>query len=131
MIGIDTNVLVRYLAQDDKQQSMKATKFIEAKLSAAKPGVINHIVLVELVWVLESCYQTAKSEVVQILQAIIATRQLSVQNVDIVQRALRLYQSSSIDFADALIGSVNTSLGCEITLTFDKKAAKQSMFDVL
>ncbi len=131
MIGIDTNVLVRYLVQDDKLQSAKATKFIEGKLSAETPGIVNHIVLIELVWVLESCYQTTKLEVVQILETIIATKQLYVQDIDIIQSALRLYQSSSIDFSDALIGAVNITLGCKTTVTFDKKAAKQSLFETL
>lgn len=50
MIGLDTNVLVRYLAQDDPTQSPRATEIIEQEISKEKPGYISSVVLVETVW---------------------------------------------------------------------------------
>ena len=89
MIGLGTNVLVRYLAQDDPQQSALAVKLIEGSCSEKKPAFINHIVLCETAWVLECCYDVNKDMVAVILEKILKTEQFSVQKVEMVWRALR------------------------------------------
>ena len=131
MIGLDTNVLVRYLAQDDKIQSGKATKFVEKQISDKKPGFINCIVLVETIWVLESCYGADKLAIVNMIYQLASTKQLVLQNAEIVLRSLRLYEANNIDYADALLSTINNDKGCETTITFDKKAGKITSFTVL
>lgn len=128
MIGIDTNVLVRYLAQDNKTQSAKSSRFIETKLTDKEPGYINHIVLIETVWVLESCYDTDKVNILNVLEQLASTRQLSLQKAELVHKALRLFSTTNIDFSDALLAMVNEDNGCEFTVTFDKKASKIKPF---
>lgn len=131
MIGLDTNVLVRYLVQDDAAQSKLATKFIEKKCTDSEPGVIGHIVLCELSWVLESNYQQSRDQIANVIEQILQVSQLTIHNTDIIWRALSDYRSSDADFSDHLLARTNQAIGCEYTLTFDKKAAKQDLFELL
>ena len=127
MIGIDTNVLVRYLAQDDPAQSKRASRFIEHECSAATPGFISLVVLVELVWVSESCYGASHAAVAEIVRRILSIRQLVIQDVEMAWKALRLFESSKADFADCLVERMAAAAGCSGVMTFDKAAAKAGM----
>ncbi len=127
MIGLDTNVLVRYLTQDDQEQANKANKLIEQQLSAHKPGYITLITLVEIVWVLESCYGQSKNEILNILHALLTTKQLLIEQADIVYLALKRFANGHADFSDALIAILSENNGCRIVFTFDKKAASVGM----
>jgi len=127
VIGLDTNVLVRYIAQDDPRQAAMAARLIEKECSEARPGFITIVVMAELVWVLEDCYRCAKSETVSILQRILRTRQLVVEEAEIVWKAVRLFEESPADFADCLIDRIGAAYDCEYTATFDKGAAKAGM----
>ncbi len=131
MIGLDTNVVIRYLVQDDKKQSAAATRFIEKSLTMDVPGYINHITLCEIVWVLQRCYGVTKQQLRVILEALLTTKQLIVENAEVAWKALRAYDADSADFCDALIGQANIHSGCEHTVTFDKKAASLPGFDLL
>ena len=122
MTGLDTNVLVRYIAQDDKSQSARATALIEKECSAATPGYVGLVVLAEVVWVSESCYGALRKDVAEIVRRILSIRQLVVQDTEIAWKALRLFETSRADFADCLIERTAFTAGCERTMTFDKKA---------
>lgn len=123
MIGLDTNVLVRYLSQDDPVQSQKATDLIES-LTAGEPGFIAMVSVVELVWVLQSCYQATKSEIVDVLETLLRAKELVVERAEVVWQALRRFSDSKADFADCLIERCAHAAECEYTVTFDSKAAK-------
>jgi predicted nucleic-acid-binding protein len=123
MIGLDTNVLVRYFMQDDTEQSAKANKLIEA-LSADKPGFISLIAIVELVWVLESCFHLTRDQLAQALDALLHTKELVVDRADQVMKALRVFKAGTADFADCLIERGASNAGCRRTMTFDVAAAK-------
>lgn len=127
MIGIDTNVLVRYIAQDDPIQSKRASRLIEHECSAASPGFISLIVLLELVWVSESCYRASRDEVAEIVKRVLSTRQLVVQHAELAWKALRLFESGKADFADYLVERIAAAAGCASVVTFDKAAAKTGM----
>ena len=127
MIGLDTNVLVRYIAQDDPIQTPQATQLIEQVCSAETPGFIGLIVLVELVWVSESCYGAKRAEVAELLRRILSIRQLVVQEAETVWRALHQFQSSKADFSDCLIERMAHAAGCSAVMTFDKVAAMSGM----
>lgn len=122
MIGLDTNVLVRYIAQDDRAQSARATALIEKECSVATPGYVGLVVLVEVVWVSESNYGATRKDVTEIVRRILSIRQLLVQDSEIAWKALRLFETSRADFADCLIERTAFTAGCKKTLTFDKKA---------
>jgi len=123
MIGLDTNVLVRYFAQDDAVQSAQANKLIE-ELTPENAGFISHIVLVELVWVMQSLYQADRATIAKIIQTLLSVHTLRVENSETVQKSLRVYAETSADFADCLIAKVAQSANCKKIVTFDVKAAK-------
>jgi predicted nucleic-acid-binding protein len=127
MIGIDTNVLVRYIAQDDATQSRRATSFIEKECNEAAPGFVGLVVLVEVVWVSESSYGAAREDVADIVRRILSIKQLVVQDAETAWKALRLFESSKTDFADCLVERSAVAAGCKSVVTFDKQAAKVGM----
>lgn len=110
---------------DDLRQSPKATKLIES-LDGENPGFIALVSVLELAWVLSSCYDLSREQVAQVLDAILRTKQLVVEQVDQVFRALRVFGSSKADFADCLIERSAAHAGCEQTVTFDVGAAKHA-----
>ena len=130
MRGVDTNVLVRFLVRDDPEQARKATEFLVAQCSAEDPGLVNHIVLCELVWVLGNSYAYPREAVVRALDGILEAVQLSIPDRSDVRLAIIEFQEGA-DFADALIGLVNLRLGCRATVTFDRRAAKRAHFQRL
>jgi predicted nucleic-acid-binding protein len=130
--GIDTNVLVRYITQDDPEQSRQATQFIEKTSSSEESSIfITGIVLCELVWVLETAYKYHKENIAKVLEKILRTRQFCVYQPEILWNCLHDYQHINIDFADSYIGHLNASNECEYTVTFDKKATRLKCFKQL
>jgi len=127
VIGLDTNVLVRYIVQDDPVQSPLATQLIEQECSTEIPGFIGLVVLVELVWVSESCYGARRAEVAVLLRRMLSIRQLVVQEAETVWQALRQFETSKADFSDCLIERMATASGCSAMMTFDKAAAAAGM----
>lgn len=123
MIGLDTNVLVRYFAQDEVAQARKASALIES-LTPERPGYITQVALTEVVWVLGRAYGAGREEITQVIETLLRTRELAVEAAETVWKALRLYAGSSADFADCLIERTCHEAGCEYTATFDAKAAK-------
>jgi len=130
MRGIDTNVLVRYLVKDDKRQAKKASEYIRKITSGGDRCFINHIVLCELVWVLDSAYGFDKKEIADILNKILITKQIEIDQKDIVRQAVWDYLQGKGDFADYLIGRINRECGCDLTATFDRQLQDSNMFEV-
>lgn len=124
MIGIDTNVLVRYITQDDPVQASLATHFIENNCSREVPGFVNHIVLCELVWVLKRCYKVDQKDAIRIIEQILRTVQLNVQQPQVVWQAVKAARSGKADFADYLSSRINIASGCLQTVTFDIAASE-------
>ena len=125
MIGLDTDVLVRYIMQDDPKQSPKASALIES-LNADNLGFITLVSIVELYWVLTTSYELTGQQVKQALEALLRTKQIIVDRADQVLRALRVFDDGKADFADCLIERTAVSAGCEQTMTFDVGAAKHA-----
>lgn len=125
MIGLDTNVLLRYLVQDDPTQSPKATEMIERRLTKAHPGFVSLVCILEIVWVLGSLYKRSRPQIAGHIEMILAADTLEVQNEQEVYQALIAFRSGSGTFEDALIGALGTWWGCSETLTFDEDAAKR------
>ncbi len=130
MIGLDTNVLVRYIAQDDAKQSPKATALI-GSLTSDNPGFIAQVSLVELVWVMQSCYEATKPEIVAILETLLSTRELLVENAETAINALKIFAKSKADFSKCLIERSANKAGCEYSVSFDTKAVKTAGFQLL
>ena len=131
MIALDTNVLIRYLVQDDPAQAKLANNFIEENCTDDSPCFIGQIVLCELAWVLESNYGQDRAQIANTIEQLLQVGQLDVMQPDIVWRALADYKSSNADFPDHLLARVNQANGCAVTVTFDKKASSQPGFELL
>ena len=127
MIGLDTNVLVRYLVQDHPQQSRKAARLIEQHCTEESPGYISQLVLAELCWVLARGYGYEKSVIVELLNHLLVTKELKIERTQDAWAALQQFKTGSADYADYLIGQSHYSAGCETTYSFDRKAAKSEL----
>ncbi len=128
MIGIDTNVLVRYVTQDDPVQSALANRFIEGHLPADRPGIIGHIVLCEVAWVLSRAYRYSRTQVAEVLNALLTCREFRVESPETAILALHDYRHGTADFADYLLARAHRRLGAEYTVTFDRSAADNTLF---
>ncbi|MEN0037625.1 MAG: type II toxin-antitoxin system VapC family toxin [Cellvibrio sp.] len=127
MIGLDTNVVIRYLTQDDAKQSAIANRIIEQELNEKNQGYITLISLIEITWVLESCYEQTKDDVINVLDSLLTIKQITIEKTDLVYLALKRFRSGNADFSDALIALVCENAGCKRVVSFDKKAATVGM----
>ncbi len=122
MIGLDTNILVRYLAKDDPIQTPVAVRLVRS-LSADEPGFLSLVVITELIWVLRISYRYRKDEIANVVETLLQSRELIVEQEELVADALRGFVTGSADFADHLIERAGHLAGCNHTVTFDKHAA--------
>ncbi|WP_449043493.1 PIN domain-containing protein [Paracoccus versutus] len=125
MIGIDTNVLVRYLAQDDAVQSPLATEIVE-RFTPEAPGYISQVVLVETIWVLTRAYRMTREAIADAVEVLLRSRELIVERSEAGYLALATYRATKADFADALIAHGGRLEGCIETVTFDRGAASHA-----
>ena len=123
MIALDTNVLVRYLAQDDPVQSPLATALVEQQLSAQSPGYVSNLVLAELQWVLAHLYHVDTSRFADIARGLLSAQALRFDNVQAAWNAVQACEDG-FDFAGALLTELAADAGCEATITFDRQLAR-------
>jgi predicted nucleic-acid-binding protein len=130
MIGLDTNILIRYLTQDDPIQSPKATEIIERRLTEKVRGFISVVAMVETVWVLERAYRLAVHEIAAAIERILQADVLVVENEQEVFTAMIALKEGQGSFSDAVIAALCTRAGCSSTLTFDQKALRLPGFEL-
>lgn len=121
MIGIDTNILVRYITRDHEEQFSLSKDVLEQRCSDAEPGYVNIVVLSELTWVLSRAYGAEREQIAAVIEQILVTSRLEIQHRDACSAALILYRDSDADFADCLIGALNREAGCDVTITLDRR----------
>ncbi len=131
MIGLDTNVLIRYLTQDDRGQARRANSFIHEAVAGGERLFVDIVVLYELVWVLTGAYGFGRDSVADTLESILETAQLEIGAKDLARLALADYREGKADFADYLIGRSCQEAGCAVTATFDRRLRGNAMFRVL
>jgi predicted nucleic-acid-binding protein len=129
--GLDTNVLVRYLTQDNLAQGRAVDSLVAEALSEDERLHVDDIVLCELVWVLRGAYRTEKPAIVSALEKISTTGLFSFEDREVLRQAVSDYRSGTGDFADYLIGRRNRRTGCETTVTFDRALKGSPAFTVL
>ncbi len=130
MIGLDSNILVRFLVQDDPAQSAMARSLL-SRCSAREPGFVGREVLVELVWVLERAYGRAAPDISSALIGLLEAEELVVEDADDVAAAAVAYGSGMTDFADHMIAAAAMRAGCDTLYTFDRKAARHNRVTLL
>ena len=128
MLGIDTNVLVRFLVHDDEAQFLRAQKLIRREIAAGRRVFISLLVLLETEWVLRSRYDASKVELIATISALLTSVDVDIEDEPAVEEALFVWKDHAVGFADCLIGARNRRLGCSATMTFDAKAARISGF---
>ena len=134
MIGLDTNVLARYLTQDDVRQAALASRLIENDLTIARPGFVSLVVLAELCWVLSRLYSATMDELADMISDLLNTPQIQVERREVVQAAIRRFnqgKSRKAGLVDALIAEIARSEGCSSTVTFDKAAVRAAGMTLL
>ena len=130
MIGLDTNILVRYLTQDDPIQSPKAREIIERRLTEEKPGFVSIVAMVETVWVLEHAYRLTARKIAAAVERMLQIDVLVIENEQEVFTAMIALKEGQGSFADSIIAGLGARVGCSCTLTFDHKAARLSGFEL-
>ena len=130
MIGLDTNVLVRYLAQDDPVQSLQATRIMERRLTEEQPGFISLVTMAGTVWVLAKVYGMSGREIAGAIERMLQADTLLVQNEQEVFTAAMVLKTGAGSFSDGLIAALGRWVGCSSTLTFDKKATRIQGFEL-
>ena len=130
MIGLDTNLLVRFFMQDDVLQTAAVSRLFST-LHAQNPGYVSLVVLVELHWVLERFYRVDRESRLVITESLLSADQLKVESSHVVRQALALSKASKADFPDCLIAKLEESAGCKTVYTFDKAAAKHAGMSLL
>jgi predicted nucleic-acid-binding protein len=128
MLGVDTNVLVRYLIRDDQPQYEKARRLIDREVAKGESVLVSLLVLLETEWVLRSRYELAKADVVTAFSSLLDTADVAFEDEPSVENAVYSWKDSSVDFADCLIEARNRRLGCRATATFDRRALKLAGF---
>jgi len=131
MLGIDTNVLVRFLVRDDEGQFERTRRLIKREVGSEEDVFVSLLVLVETEWVLRSRYSLQKREVMEAISGLLDATEVQFEDEPAVEEALFIWKDSAADFADCLIGAHHRRLGCRATATFDAKAVKLPTFVAL
>jgi predicted nucleic-acid-binding protein len=128
MLGVDTNVLVRFLVRDDEDQFERAQKLIKLEIAAGRRVFVSLLVLLETEWVLRSRYSLQKNLIIEAISRLLDAADVRFEDEPAIEEALFIWKDATADFADCLIGAKNRRLGCRATATFDTKASKLSVF---
>lgn len=134
MIGLDTNVLVRYLAQDEPRQAALASRLVDRRLTAVEPGFVSLVVLAELCWVLKRLYGATLGELLETVEDMLGLPQFHIERREVVQAAVVRAKSTvaaKAGFVDTLISAAALAEGCSHTVTFDNGAARATGMKLL
>lgn len=129
MIGLDTNILVRYLTLDDPVQSPRAVRILEQELSD-EPGFVSAVVLAEVAWVLQRSYGQSRGEIARVIGGLLRADCLLLEHQQAVAEAVNAVGQDNVEFVDAFIGAIAANAGCTHTLTFDRRASRLPGFSL-
>lgn len=131
MIAVDTNILIRLIVRDDPRQTPLAESLLEGAAERGESCLVTDPVLCEVGWVLESCYDASRAEIVSAMQELLAQDVFTFEDREAFGRAIALCQRSSLDLSDLLIGAKGQARGARTTYTFERPLARQEGFTLL
>lgn len=120
MTGLDTNVVLRFLLEDDPHQTAQVRRLLAEARDRREPLYLSMVVLCETVWTLKSVYRKSRQEIANALLLILDADVFQVEEEDNVRTAVQLYQTGRAEFPDYLIGQIHQAHGCRHTVTFDR-----------
>ena len=129
MIGLDTNVLVRFLVRDDEDQHLRAVELLRRGADDGGTFFVGEVVLAEVVWVLASRYRCSREEIASVVRHLTEAQELVFESADRIVRALRSFERGKGGFADYLIAERARDAGCPSVATFDKALHADSGFE--
>ena len=124
MLGIDTNVLVRFLVRDEERQFARAQRLLRREAERGEPVFVSQLVLLETEWVLRSRYGLRKAQILGAFSGLLESAELQIEGEPSVEQALFIWKDSAAEFVDCLIGMWHLELGCQATASFDRRAFK-------
>lgn len=113
---VDTNVLIRHLTGDPPGPARRASRYLEQ----AQDLLLPDLILAEVAYVLESYYEVARAQVANTLRAILAFPAIRVLDVELLQRAVEVYEVHRLDFADAYLVASAERTGVGVVASFDR-----------
>ena len=131
MIAVDTNIIIRFLVKDDDTQASKVFDRFKKAEANKETFFVTSVVVLEVIWVLESVYEYSREEILSAMESLTRLTILRFENIDLIHDFLSLSEKSNQDLSDVLIGLCARYNGCDYTLTFDKKASKSSLFEMV
>jgi predicted nucleic-acid-binding protein len=131
MIALDTNILIRLMTQDDPRQATLAERLIQQATEEGEACFVSDVVLCELEWVLESCYEATRSDLLTAIQELAFRKIFAFEDSDSLHWAINLYRGSKAEFSDALIGAKALAQGARLTYTFDRVLSHHEGFSLL
>jgi predicted nucleic-acid-binding protein len=131
MIGLDTNILVRFLVQDDPAQTLKAAAVLSKRVSERSPGFVSAVTMAETAWVLERAYRLDDAGIAAAVELLLSADNLVFEREPEIYEASAAVKDGQATFADALIAAIGRTEGCDVTLTFDRKAARLPGFELV
>ena len=131
MIGLDTNVLVRHIVQDSKEEARIASRVIASRCTADDPGIVSLVVLCELVWVLDRGYGYDRATIAGVLRQLLSLEDLHVERSELAWQALNFYEEGKADFPDYVIGLSHRNQGARVTCSFDRRTSGCELFELL
>jgi predicted nucleic-acid-binding protein len=129
--ALDTNVLVRFLVKDDEHQSQLVYRIFKKAESEKKAFWVSLLVILEIIWVLDSVYEISRSEILDSLGELVLMPILKIEGQPVVQKFILSARKNSVDLSDVLIACTASMSGCDSVLTFDKKASKFELFELM
>jgi predicted nucleic-acid-binding protein len=131
MIGIDTNILVRFLVRDDLKQGESVKNFFAMSQKKGEYLFISNVVVLELLYVLESVYEYNREEIVNAINALLKINIFKFENHNLLSEFINISKTTNIELPDLLVGLISKYAGCRSTITFDKSASKSNLFKLL
>ena len=129
MIGLDTNVLVRFLVEDDAEQARRAKAVVQRAVDREEKLYVSNVALCELAWILDRAYGLARPEVASALRALLSAKHVLLEDADLIERALATYDTGRAGLPDYVICELARDAGCRTVVTFDRTLLREPGFE--